>query len=492
MKQTVLKTSLLSLIFIGYALQVSAQQSNESMKWVQLSQEFIKYEIPIYDLKVNTKTISASDQFIGAIFGMAQKRVFLDTRSWKYNFTDNVNGGEKFKLSKIKPDSEGFRHPDFTQLGNVPFYLMGYEKNALLKNIQALIEDGDYYYLTKQNTNAIKCYRTKANSGDSRAMFLLAKMLDKGDELQQKEAFNWFNQLYNLGFKKVNSYLATYYIEGKIVNKDLSKAETLLLFAEKDDVRAEYLLSNLRDRKDDPNWNPRHEGMIIPSILRLAKLNWMSSYGYDQECLDSQRSMSSLMQTNDADIVNQNLRFIYTTAKWGGGELYKFPNLNFYSGYTNNNKSDISSYWNACSKLLKSGDCDWMWVYLSHGGEPYRDTDKYDGIQIYSIPTIVWDALDVSKNSSNEQKLSKLLEKLCDIAIKTSDIELYKQLYHLIIGSYNCGKWEYGYWMSGDKITWLEMEPNEEVIKKIVSVIKRGAILGIDECEKYYLRILSL
>lgn len=143
MKQTTLKL-LFTLILFGFVCQVTAQTNSDSGRWVTLSPSF-STDKPIYDIKVNTKTKSNTDQFIGVIFGSNKKRVFLNTYNWKYNFTDKVEGSKQFKLSDIKPDNDGFRHPDFSQLGNTPFCLVSFEKNALLNNIQVLVDVDDQH-----------------------------------------------------------------------------------------------------------------------------------------------------------------------------------------------------------------------------------------------------------------------------------------------------------------------------------------------------------
>lgn len=120
MRQTTLKL-LFTLIMFGFACQVTAQTQNESMKWVPLSFDlFSQHELPIYDIKVNTKTKAKTYMFIGVILASSQQALFLNTYNWKYNFSTTVDGSKQFKLSDFKPDNEGFRHPDLSQLGPPP------------------------------------------------------------------------------------------------------------------------------------------------------------------------------------------------------------------------------------------------------------------------------------------------------------------------------------------------------------------------------------
>ena len=475
MKQTTLKL-LFTLIMFGFACQVTAQPQNESMKWVPLSFDLLSQNAYIYDIKVNTKTKSKTNQFNGVVFASASalasdsktRSLFLNTHNWKYSFSYEADGSKQFKLSKFKPDNEGFRHLDLSQLGTPPFLILDWETNALLGNIQVLVNAGDYYIVTKQTDLAIQNFRALAKKGDKLARlyarYKLARLLEKGTESDQKEAFDLFKQLLESGLDIANYHLALFYIEGKIVNKDLVKAETLLLMTDKD-PQAEILLENLKSRKDDSTWNPRTEGLIVERIRHMV------GYKYAPEFDQAREIMNDLIMSQDVDVITQNLRCVYKEDILKGSYLALskiFNNIFYRVGNT-------SSFWNACEKFLKLDNCDWMWVYAPLGGMKYKDE-----FEIYSIPTAVWNALGINNDSSQKLKFTKLIEKWCDIALQTSDSILFLKLYDLIQSTYKFKGMSMSA-INGRIVTnettsqkrWKEVVTDENVLKKINLVLRR-------------------
>lgn len=473
MKQTTLKL-LFTLIMFGFACQVTAQPQNESMKWVPLSFDLLSQNAYIYDIKVNTKTKSKTNQFNGVVFASASalasdsktRSLFLNTHNWKYSFSYEADGSKQFKLSKFKPDNEGFRHLDLSQLGTPPFLILDWETNALLGNIQVLVNAGDYYIVTKQTDLAIQNFRALAKKGDKLARlyarYKLARLLEKGTESDQKEAFDLFKQLLESGLDIANYHLALFYIEGKIVNKDLVKAETLLLMTDKD-PQAEILLENLKSRKDDSTWDPRTEGLIVERIRRKVANKWGPTFD------EAREHMKDLIMSQDVDVINQNLRYVYKD--YLGQSWYSTPRIFFADQFYHPG----NTFWNTCEKLLKLDNCGWMWVYMPLGGE-----NSDSEFEIYSIPTAVWNALGINNDSSQKLKFTKLIEKWCDIALQTSDSILFLKLYDLIQSTYKFKGMSMSA-INGRIVTnettsqkrWKEVVTDENVLKKINLVLRR-------------------
>lgn len=323
-----------------------------------------------------------------------------------------------------------------------------------------LVDAGDYYIVTKQTDLAIQNYRALAKEGDASAMLKLALLLEKGTESDQKEAFGLFKQLSESGHVIANYHLALFYIEGKIINKDLVKAETLLLLAD-EDPRAQSLLENLKIRKDDSTWNPRTEGLIDQRIWRNAVYKGVINSDEAREC------MNDLIMSQDVDVITQNLRYVYKEDNLKHS-WYRYPNIFNNLLYSCGN---TSSFWNACEKLLKSDNCDWMWVYAPGAG--MCEIAGEEDLQIYNIPTALWNALGINEDSSQKLKFTKLIEKWCDIALQTSDSILFVELYNLIQSPQEFAEWKGYYWDNKSYYNWKGVVTDENVLKKINLVLRR-------------------
>lgn len=468
------KNSFLLLFLILFSTTSLWAQNINDKKWVPISNELIKYKISIFDVRANTNKKPKTDQNIGVVFRKGNIEAFLNTHKWQYNFTD----GQQFKLSKVKPDAEGFRHPDFTLFGGSPFKLISYQKNALIDNVQVLIDADDYSFLIEQE---YKAREAAAKLKEIDAIYKEATLLEKGGESQQKEAFDLFEQLAKVGDKRANSHLAMFYIEGKIVNKNITKAETLLLMADDNDIRAKYLLENIRKANDIPNWNVRHYGLVYPDILRIF-IESGSNRAAEIEANMALEFMESLFQTEDVEVLNETLRFILTyESPYFYRDYYLFIKELTSISYLDHDETNKlkGSLYKSCLKLLKTGDCDWLWCYVTLCGDNYYKIENTN-INLLDMSNVVWEALGV-RNASQQQKFTKLIDKLCDIALKTVDKELLFKLYQRIWTTYDLGEFSHGYWhRSGNCFRFDSIVKDEEVLKKTNLVSKKIFEFGKD------------
>lgn len=497
-----MRHSILLLFFLLIFLTTSIDtysQSTQEKGWVQLSKDFSK-EIPIYDIKVNTKDASNTDQYILATFTDGQNEVILNSGTrrsfWSlengltWSFSFNQGGkNKKLKIEKSNNKNDTYSYLNLAKQNIGPVRIKDIQKNFLIENVYVQIEkDGYYYIYNNQPYLAIPYLQPLAEKGNEEAMFMLAKVYENGDEIQQREAFKLFEKLVNLGYDKAIWHLALYYIEGKIVKQDLKKAETLLLLT--DEIHAQLLSINLKVNVENDNiynWNPRKEGLIHPAILEeYGKLELRRLSGLFEYLGTAGRSFWAIgffIENEEEDYLNQNLKYIFTHKSerkdyW----YYEEPswirdphilscgisdhtpgrnvNTTVYEIITGKKSFNVSEFFESCLKLLKSGRCDWMWVYMPN---------SYIYKKVDDMPSVIWDALGVSQESSIKLKFSKLIEKWCDIALQTPDIELYEQLFKRI-----------------DNYHLKEVVTDKNILRKVTLMVKRGADLGIEPCVQYY------
>lgn len=459
MKQ-IIKTTLVLVMFVLTAANSVAQDTNDK-KWVPLSYMCSKmtYELPIYDVRVNTKVKSKLPrQDMGIIFGRGgNKWAFLNTSSWTFNLTNNALGGVDYKVSKSKPDSEKMRHPDFSHFGGVPFYFVSYEKNALMDEVQALVDLADYYFLTNQNYYAMECYRTKAQSGDNHSKYMLASLLEKGSVSEQKEAFQLFQELSQSGYSRANFNLFKFYDEGEIVPKDNVKAKKLLRMCGKKKYLAAQEYAN---------------GFLYNTVGTFPEYYYDLVFGEHGYFLNK---IIKAKYTNDYKTPKPTFDGFKKFYTWAIPEVpgrHLTPDAFLYS----------------VKNLLESGDCDWMWVDV-----PMRYLVTFQFINV--------------KDKSIEQRACNIIDKWCDIALNTSDIELLNKLcYRVWKEQYDYGKESveryiikapgcdyYGCYgdftflvPSKKTFTFKEVVHDEEVLNKADMVLKRAVEMGNEEWIRVY------
>lgn len=450
MKQ-IIKTTMVVLMLLAFpAKGISAQESNDK-KWVQLSNimsyKCMKYNVPLYDVRVKMKYKAKKFNNSGIIFGKGDNRVFLHSYDWKYNFSDNVDGGKKFKVSQSNLDAENMRHPDFSQLGGTPFYLISYGEKAVLSEVQVFVDAADYYFMTKQYDMAIEYYLPKSENGDKHAMYMLALLsLEKGTLSDQKRAFDLFSRLSQQGDLRANRYLYYFYSEGKIVPKDDIKAEQLLIFS----------------------GGSKDEAGLVNKIINELK----SSYkGNDERSLRD--DLRKIILSENTYFVNKVLKRIMTPTDAEEREIVYWADSYDYVIY-GMKTDEKDSFIKSIESLLKD-DCDWLWVYIP--------VSHLWNLKLFDTGNIFF-----------KGRALVIFDKWCDIALNTTDIALFNRLCaELWTGRcVTSAEFEFdGSRMSlkvdGDIYRNSEIISSDmEVQKKAIAVLKRGADMGNEKWIRLY------
>ena len=245
------KKSLFTLLLMCLPtyIGVTAQNSN-ARAWVPLStyRHFMIFkDVPIFDIRVNLNSKQKTTQDVGVVFRNSEysRFLYINTHEWKYNFNKKETY-DQYKLSKGTKDNEGFKHPDLSSLGGNLMYLYDVNTNALLDNIQVLIDNGDFYYCSGKDEEAINIFRSNAEKGDAYSMYSLAYLIINNNPI---EAFNWYKRAADSGNEEAKVGLAECYARGIGVEKNLTKAETMLLMCNTNLPSAKLLLETIRIEK---------------------------------------------------------------------------------------------------------------------------------------------------------------------------------------------------------------------------------------------------
>ncbi len=141
---------------LGSNIQVLVDEDiikSSKKKWVTLTKDtrFIQDRIQIYGIKAKIEEQPTTDQYIGVSFA-GDKDIDINTFNWQCKI-----GGKKIKLSKIKPDSDGYRNIDLVNFGiENSIVLRDFQKNALISNIQVLVEDDICFFCSLNTEQKIK------------------------------------------------------------------------------------------------------------------------------------------------------------------------------------------------------------------------------------------------------------------------------------------------------------------------------------------------
>lgn len=239
------------LLVVAPSVEILAQGMQEK-EYVQLTEDFPKY-IPIYDIIVNTDQASSTDQSILATFTDGQNEIILNSgtnrglfdfgRGLAWSFYINQGGKNK----KIKLEKNGDeRRLNLAKHKIGPVYLKEIQINFLVENVYVQIEKDGYYYLLKYPSLAIPFFQAKAEEGDVRSMDIYAELLFKyGSINENNQAFSWFKRAADKGDDHANVGMAKCYLEGVGVSRDTTKAESLLLMSKMDNVDAKTTYAKL-------------------------------------------------------------------------------------------------------------------------------------------------------------------------------------------------------------------------------------------------------
>ena len=404
----------LFLMFLLTSVGAIAQTMSKRT-WISLADSkdvMISKNIPIYDIRVNIKSKQKDNNNVGVVFKNrdGSRYLFINTHDWKYNF-DKLETKNQFKLSKSASDNDGFKHPDLTELASNVLYVNNIEPNSLYGNIQVLIKDDD----------AIIFYRKKAENGDVESMCFL------GDYLSSKrpnEAFTWYKKAADSGNERAKIKVAECYAEGIGVEKNMTKAETMLLMLNSDLPEVKMLKLKMKLDYIVPRWNwGKHNANNIDKEIaevnqifqELLDLNYlpacelvlrvggipMRSEDYIQSAVrlypkapkdqrlisqhaahfkvrGTKQAMNKIFCTEDADlithyfsnpIISRIAQFDFERPGWEAENLKQLElGILGTSDLTHVISSIFYAFMSVPSdisiRLLNSGKCDFLWVLL--------------------------------------------------------------------------------------------------------------------------------
>ena len=179
----------LFLLILSLSIEAFSQGTQEK-GWVRLSFSFPK-DIPIYDIKVNTREASSTDQYIIATFTDGKNEVLLNSGTsrgfWSLNlsltwscFVNKDGKNQKVKLEKPKDKNDNYHYLNLAKHKIGPLRLKEIQKNFLAENVYVLIEKNGYYYLiNNQYYLALSYFKKKAQEGDLNSMDIYADLLLK-------------------------------------------------------------------------------------------------------------------------------------------------------------------------------------------------------------------------------------------------------------------------------------------------------------------------
>lgn len=510
----------LFLMFLLTSVGATAQTiSNKT--WVSLADSkevMISKNIPIYDIRVNIKSKQKEDKNAGVIFRNRDfsQYLFLNTHDWKYNF-DKVKTKNQYKLSTSASDNDGFKHPVLNELRNEALYLSDIEINALCSNIQVLIKNDD----------AIIFYRKKAENGDIKAMCFM------GDYLSSKrpnEAFTWYKRAADSGNEMAKIKVAECYIDGIGVEKNMTKAETMLLMLNSNLPEVKMLMVKIQNNPFDERIRDLINDKYLPAcVYEMKKLSYPSYFfkPLPYKDLEVLWSDPELHTSKNGKMEYEILDMMTTSKYWEPSckNIFCSENTdiindlfsdkitrNFINGYSNDTRIIkavfLSIPSDAAVRLLKSGECDFLWIMLlyDHNYGPgrldygfyhpgyfdrKRSHDRHSQYYEWDLGVfeIISKALGFKYNRdyrlSDEDVNSvykQLFFKYCDIALKPSTKnDYFSSIVYLIM------KAEYVNAPKGKNLVFLNIVKGDpECKKKMLEVLKKGRQLGDKLCIENY------
>ena len=227
-------------VTMPFDFYLTPNSGSSQKKWVTLTKDF-NDRIAIFDVRINTDTHCNTNQNIGVIFAGETfnpngGRMFLNTHNWKYNLSSNVDGKNQVKLSKSPKDNEGYHHIDILQ--NHCVFIHDIQENALVSNIQVLVEE-EQYILASNNPDQALSYLEKNNylidyPESARAFydFLLKtfnesmdKHLSLGIDEAKEDSIFKLQEKFSQSVPEANYRLGCFYNYGYGTDIDLAKAK---------------------------------------------------------------------------------------------------------------------------------------------------------------------------------------------------------------------------------------------------------------------------